>query len=79
MIGQELLAIGSIVLLKGGRKKLCVYGRKQIQLSTNKMYDYICRTILRRWISRPFSVCREHGVEYERVLGSTPSVSIFRE
>jgi len=36
-----LYPIGSIVLLKGANKKLCIYGRKQIQLSTNTLYDYI--------------------------------------
>jgi hypothetical protein len=41
MTENKLLPISTIILLKGGNKKLCIYGRKQIQLSTNKIYDYI--------------------------------------
>jgi len=38
---KELLPIGSIVLLEGGEKKLMVYGRKQIQKGSDKIWDYI--------------------------------------
>lgn len=41
MNALHLLPVGTVVLLKGGSKKLCIYGRRQIQLSTRKMYDYI--------------------------------------
>lgn len=38
---NNLLPIGSVVLLKSGKKKVMIYGRKQIHLDTGKMYDYI--------------------------------------
>ena len=38
---MNLLPIGSIVLLKNGQKRVMVYGRKQIQTGTNKLWDYI--------------------------------------
>ena len=39
---EELLPIGSIVLLKGGEKRLMVYGVKQSdEGDSNKEFDYI--------------------------------------
>jgi len=38
---QELLPIGSVVLLKGGQKRLMIYGVKQKDISTGTEYDYI--------------------------------------
>ena len=38
---KEYLPIGSIVLLKNGIKKVMIYGRKQLAISTNIEYDYI--------------------------------------
>lgn len=38
---NNLLPIGSIVLLKDGQKKVMIYGRKQIQTGTNIIWDYI--------------------------------------
>lgn len=38
---NDLLPIGSIVILKDGEKKLMIYGRKQIQTGTAKLWDYI--------------------------------------
>lgn len=38
---KAYLPLGSIVVLKGGRKKIMIYGRKQIQKSTNELYDYV--------------------------------------
>lgn len=38
---KKLLSIGSIVLLKDGKKKLMIYGRKQLHVGTNKKYDYV--------------------------------------
>jgi len=37
----DLLPIGSVVLLKGGKKKLMIYGIKQTQLETGAEYDYV--------------------------------------
>ena len=38
---EELLPIGSVVLLKGGKKKVVIVGIKQTDLNTNKLYDYL--------------------------------------
>lgn len=38
---EKYLPIGSIVLLKGGQKKLMIYGRKQIDRGTKKEWDYV--------------------------------------
>lgn len=38
---KELLPIGSVVLIKEGQKRVMIYGRNQIQVSTGNMYDYI--------------------------------------
>jgi hypothetical protein len=38
---EKFLPIGSIVLLKGGQKKLMVYGRRQIDRETKKEWDYV--------------------------------------
>lgn len=39
---KNLLPIGSIILLKGGEKKLMIYGIKQTdEEGTDKEYDYI--------------------------------------
>lgn len=38
---RELLPIGSVVILKGGKKKVMIFGVKQTDLSTGKEYDYI--------------------------------------
>jgi hypothetical protein len=36
-----LLPIDSVVQLKGGQKRLMIYGRLQKQVAENKMWDYI--------------------------------------
>ena len=36
-----LLPIGSVVLLKGGKKRVMIYGRKQIREGEDKVWDYI--------------------------------------
>lgn len=38
---QELLPIGSVVLLKEGEKRLMIYGVKQRDQETQTEYDYI--------------------------------------
>jgi hypothetical protein len=38
---KQYLPLGSIVILRKGAKKVAIYGRKQIHISTNVMYDYI--------------------------------------
>ena len=38
---KELLPIGSVVLLKGGKKRLMVFGVKQKRGDTGEEFDYI--------------------------------------
>ena len=38
---MNFLAIGSIVLLKNGNKKLMIYGRFQIDVTDGEIYDYV--------------------------------------
>jgi len=37
----NLLPLGSVVLLKNGKKRLMIYGRKQKAVADNQAYDYI--------------------------------------
>ncbi|WP_312446745.1 DUF4176 domain-containing protein [Lacrimispora sp.] len=37
----NLLPLGSIVVLKNGEKKIMIYGRKQIEAKTQKLFDYV--------------------------------------
>ena len=38
---KTYLPIGSVVLLKGGNKRVMIYGRQQTQTATGKEWDYI--------------------------------------
>ncbi|MDR1638057.1 MAG: DUF4176 domain-containing protein [Clostridiales bacterium] len=38
---EKLLPLGSVVLLKGGKKKLMVFGRLQISNEDQQLWDYI--------------------------------------
>lgn len=38
---KDLLPIGSVVLLKGGTKRVMIYGRMQRQVDNNKLWDYV--------------------------------------
>lgn len=38
---NDLLPIGSVVLLEGGEKRLMIYGVKQSEQNTQEEYDYI--------------------------------------
>lgn len=38
---NDLLPIGSIILLEGGKKRLMIYGVKQTNAETGELYDYI--------------------------------------
>lgn len=38
---KKLLPIGSVVLLEEGKKRLMIYGVKQIEQETQEEYDYI--------------------------------------
>ena len=38
---KDLLPIGSVVLLEGGKKRVMIYGIKQTDQDTQEEYDYI--------------------------------------
>jgi hypothetical protein len=38
---DKFLPIGSVVLLNGGSKRIMIYGRKQKELNSDKVWDYI--------------------------------------
>ncbi|ALC89275.1 hypothetical protein AM500_05350 [Bacillus sp. FJAT-18017] len=38
---KKYLPIGSIVLLKGGTKRIMIYGRQQKEMQSDKVWDYI--------------------------------------
>ena len=38
---KTYLPIGTIVLLKNGKKKVMIYGRRQNRINESKEYDYI--------------------------------------
>ena len=38
---KNYLPLGSVVLLKGGKKRIMIYGRKQKAVETGKEWDYI--------------------------------------
>lgn len=38
---NELLPIGSVVILKNGKKRVMITGIKQIEPKTNKVFDYL--------------------------------------
>ncbi|WP_078061379.1 DUF4176 domain-containing protein [Clostridium saudiense] len=38
---DKYLPIGSVVLLKNGRKKIIIYGRKQMHVETGEEWDYL--------------------------------------
>lgn len=37
---KELLPIGSVVMLKGGKKRVMICGRIQTNMETGKLFDY---------------------------------------
>ena len=38
---DKYLPIGSVVLLKNGRKKIMIYGRQQMHVETGEEWDYL--------------------------------------
>ncbi|MGJ7921757.1 DUF4176 domain-containing protein [Neobacillus sp. LXY-4] len=60
---------GSIVLLKEGKKKLVIYGRKQILLSGEepKMYDYLGCFFPEGYINQDYSFVFNHE-DIEEIL-----------
>lgn len=48
---EQILPLGSIVLLKGGKKKIMIIGRCQEDVKTKKQYDYCACYYPEGWIS----------------------------
>ncbi|CAM3825686.1 DUF4176 domain-containing protein [Mesobacillus zeae] len=40
-LGEELLPIGTVLLVQGIKQPVMVYGRKQLQGDTEKVWDYV--------------------------------------
>lgn len=38
---RKYLELGSVVLLKKGTKRIMIYGRRQIEVETKLIYDYV--------------------------------------
>ncbi|NLU51566.1 MAG: DUF4176 domain-containing protein [Clostridiaceae bacterium] len=57
----EYLPIGSVVRLIGGTKKLMIYGRKQIQVGTNKKWDYVGCLYPEGHLSEKYNVFFNHN------------------
>ena len=62
MTENSLIPNGSIVLLKGGSKKLMIYGRKQLLLKENEqMYDYLAVPYPEGYINPDYSYVFNHS------------------
>lgn len=85
---KGLLPLGSVVLLKGAYKKLVVYGRKQVHIDTNKVYDYLGVVFPEGYIDPNYSFlfnqedievvkyvgyCNDEEEDFQRVLKNVSS------
>ncbi|WP_106768273.1 DUF4176 domain-containing protein [Paenibacillus faecalis] len=60
-MSQRLLPNGSIVILKEGKKKLVIYGRKQIlALEEPQMFDYLACPYPEGYVSPEFAYLFNH-------------------
>lgn len=57
---NELLPLGSVVLLREGSKKLVIYGRKQLQVTTNRLFDYLGVVYPEGYIDENYSYLFNH-------------------
>ncbi|MGM9926612.1 MAG: DUF4176 domain-containing protein [Bacillus sp. (in: firmicutes)] len=55
MTNNPFLPNGTIVLLKGSSKKLMIYGRKQLKLDDEQMFDYLAVPYPEGYISPEFT------------------------
>lgn len=58
--------IGTVVTLKGGNRPIMIYGRKQIQASTNLLWDYVACLYPEGNLGDDYTVFFQHE-EVERV------------
>ena len=62
MTENSLIPNGYIVLLKGGSKKLMIYGRKQLLLKENEqIYDYLAVPYPEGYINPDYSYVFNHS------------------
>ncbi|MGF7050469.1 hypothetical protein J2T13_005018 [Paenibacillus sp. DS2015] len=67
---KGLLPLGSVVLLKGAYKKLMVYGRKQVHIDSNKVYDYLGVVFPEGYIDPDYSFLFNHeDIEVVKYVG----------
>lgn len=59
-MNQELLPIGSIVLLKDGKKTVMIYGRKQKMKNSGQIFDYLGCLYPEGYISPAYSFVFNH-------------------
>ncbi len=64
---DSYLPIGSVVTLVGGTKTLMIFGRKQIQSGTNKIWDYVACLYPEGNLSEKYNVFFNH-FEIEKVI-----------
>ncbi|EMA6343382.1 DUF4176 domain-containing protein [Bacillus cytotoxicus] len=61
LIGEDLLPIGSVVLVEGINQPLMIYGRKQQQANENKMWDYVSCPYPHGNLSKEYNVFFNHN------------------
>lgn len=61
MTYNQFLPNGTIVLLKGSTKKLMIYGRKQLKLDDEQMFDYIAVPYPEGYISPEYTYVFNHS------------------
>ncbi|WP_311773335.1 DUF4176 domain-containing protein [Listeria booriae] len=67
LIGKRYLPLGSVVLLKEGKKELMIYGRKQRDVETKKFFDYAACLYPEGHISKDHIIVFNHE-SIEKVL-----------
>lgn len=64
---DKYLPLGSVVLLKGGSKRIMIYGRKQIQVGTDTEWDYIACLFPEGNINEEYTYLFNHD-QIERII-----------
>ena len=59
--------IGTVVILKGGNRPIMIYGRQQIQASSNLIWDYVACLYPEGNLGDDYNIFFQHE-EVERVL-----------
>jgi hypothetical protein len=58
---EKYLPLGSVVRLKGGTKIIMIYGRRQLSVKTQKMYDYVACLYPEGNINENYTFMFNHG------------------